>query len=194
MPYANTSKPNGFVPYNRAPGAANKVPRPVPAVRTASTGGNASTDLALGDAYALDANGNAYRAGPGDVIRGVVVGFEFQASPLNPSDSAVNSTNYITGNGNQTGTTQIASLIGIEDNACLFECQSDTFAASNTDGLFSIVDAAPDSFYRISQQKISVGGGAGIQVKTVALKLSPEDNAFGANARVIVQFPQMNAA
>lgn len=187
MAYSNVSKPNGFIPYNRSTGAAEKRPRPVPAVRTASAGGNASTDLAMGDAYALDVNGNAYRAGPNDIVRGIVVGFEFQADPSNPGGSAINSLSYITGLMGGVGTAQVASIIGIEDNGCFFEVQADTFAQNQILGTFNLADAAPDSTYRISNQKLNVGGGAGAQFKVVGLKLSPADNAYGANARVIVQ-------
>ena len=193
MAYLNVSRPNGFIPFERTAGESERRTRPVPAVRTASTGGNASTDLAMGDAYALDSNGNAYRAGPNDTIRGVVLGFEFQANPLNPPGSAVNSTNYVTGNGNKTGTTQIASVIGIEDNACLFECQSDTFSANQL-GTYNLADAAPDPIYAISHQTVSVGGGAGSQFKIISLKTSPGDNSYGANARVVGQFVQATNA
>ena len=78
MAYANTSRKNGFVPLNNSGRIAAIVkPRPIPAVRHASDGGNASTDMAVGDAYALDSNGNAYRAGPNDVVVGIVWGFPF---------------------------------------------------------------------------------------------------------------------
>lgn len=196
MAYANVVKNNGFVPFERAVVNADVRTRPVPAVRTASGGGNASTDIAIGDAYAIDSAGNAYRAGPSDTIRGVVVGFEFQPNPSNPPGSAVNSTNYITGNGGKTTTTQIASIIGIEDSACIFECQADTLVLGTPPyGVYTITDAAPDAFYGISNQSVSIGGGSGgSQAKLIGLKPSPGDNSYGVGARILVQFPQMSNA
>ncbi len=193
MAYANVSRPNGAIPFERSAGASEVRPRPVPAVRTASTGGNASTDLALGDLYAIDANGNVYRAGPGDVVRGVINGFEIQANPGNPPGSAVNSIgNLITGNGGQTGTTQIASALGIEDNACSFEMQADSYPAGTPPyGVYNLIDAAPDNVYGISQQRVGIlAGPVGSQIKVIGLKTSTGDNSFGVNARVIVQLVQ----
>lgn len=187
MAYANTNKPNGFKPDEESAGAAHVVLRPVPNVRHASTGGNASTDLACGDAYALDNNGNVYRAGPTDVVRGIVIGFVFQANPAVMNANGPLSTDYITG---APASGSWPNVIGIEDNKTIFEVGADTFAVSNTLGSVNLTDAAPDSLFRISQQLVNVGGGAGTQFKLIGLKPSPVDNAVGQYARVLVQMLQ----
>lgn len=185
MAYSNVSRKRGFVPLSESVGHAHVERRPIPSARTASGGGNASTDMALGDAYALDVNGNAFRAGPNDVVRGVIIGFELAANPNVMNANGPISVDYVTGAGTWP------QLIGIEDNKCLFECQSDTAAQSNVLGTFNLSDAAPDSTWRISQQSINVGGGAGSQIKLERIVDSPADNAAGTNAQVVVSFPQM---
>ncbi len=195
MPYQNTYQPNGFKAYNLAEGSANSSRRPIPAVRTANTGGlTANTDLSAGDAIAFDANGNVYRAGPADTVRGIIKGFEFQASPGNPPGSALNSIgNYLTGNGGQSGTTPIAYTLDIEDAKCFFEVaivlgQSATQAMIGQS--FNLKDGAPDPFYGNSTQVLDVSVN-GTQFTMVDIKFSPEDNNPGLNARVIVRCPQM---
>lgn len=188
MAYSNVSRPRGFVPLNESVGHAHTEVRPVPNVRQAANGGNASTDLAVGDAYALDASGNVYRAGPNDTIKGVVIGFELKANPTVMNGQGPLSVDYITGS---AGTPGWPNVIGIEDSKCIFECQSDTFAATNVNGEFNLTDAAPDSLFRVSQQKANIAGGAGAQLKAIGLVNSPADNAYGANAQIMVQFLQM---
>lgn len=187
MAYSNTSKPNGFLASEESVGHPHVVPRPVANVRPANAGGNASTDLAIGDAYALDANGNAYRAGPNDVVRGVVIGFDFAANPAVMNANGPLSVDYITG---APASGSWPNVLGIEDNKCIFEVQADTFAAANQLGSFNLADAAPDALFRISQQKINIAGGAGTQFKAIGLKPSPADNAYGANARILVEMLQ----
>jgi hypothetical protein len=188
MGYANVSRPMGFIPLALAGKShGNVTERPVPAARTAAAGGNASLDLAIGDAYAIDANGNAYRAGPNDVVRGIVIGVVFQAQPSVMNANGPLSIDYITGLGGQVGTTKIASIIGVEDNSQLWEVQADTFAAANVGGSFNLADAAPDATYRQSRQTINIGAGAGTQFQAVELVNRQADNAYGANARVVVR-------
>lgn len=187
MPYSNVSRPRGFVPLNESVWHAHTEIRPVSSVRNTSGGGNASTDLSVGDAYALDASGNVYRAGPNDVVRGVIISFEFAPNPAVMNANGPISVDYITG---APASGSWPNVIGIEDNKCLFECQSDTFAAANVGGSFNLADAAPDSLFRVSQQSISINGGAGSQFKAIALINSPADNAYGANAQVAVQMLQ----
>jgi hypothetical protein len=187
MAYSNTSRPNGFKPSEESVGAAHVVLRPIPNTRHASSGGNASTDLACGDAYALDSSGNAYRAGPSDIVRGIVIGFVFQANPAVMNANGPLSVDYITG---APATGSWPNLIGIEDNKTIFEVGSDTFAVNDSLGSVNLADAAPDPLFRISQQTVSISGGAGNQFKLIGLKNSPVDNAVGAYARVLVQMLQ----
>ena len=187
MGYSNVSKPNGFLASEESVGHAHVVSRPIPNVRQASAGGNASTDLAVGDAYGIDGNGYAFRAGPNDVVRGVVVGFDLKPNPLVMNANGPISVDYITG---APASGSWPNIIGVEDNKCIFECQADTFAALDVLGSFNLADAAPDSIFRISQQTINIGGGAGVQFKAVGLKQSPADNSYGANARIEVMLLQ----
>lgn len=181
MGYPNVSRPMGFIPAKPV-GKVNAgvVPRPIPAVRGASAGGNASRDLAIGDAYALDANGNAHRAGPTDVVVGVCVGFRYLASQAVMNGQGPVSVDYSL-NG------QIDTLLGIEDGTTEFFVQSDTFAQSNVGGKFNLADAAPDGILSQSRQTINIGGGAGTQFQAQDIDMSLADNGYGANARVVVK-------
>src|SRR6267142_4176760 len=98
MGYANVSRPMGFnplLPAGRQNGIAK--PRPIPAVRQASGGGNASTAIAVGDAYGIDANGNAFRAGPSDSVRGICIGFRFLGDPNSMAGQGPVSFDFVTG-------------------------------------------------------------------------------------------------
>lgn len=194
-PYVNTYQPNGFKTYNLAEGSAYSTRRPVPAVRTANTGGLiANTDLSAGDAISLDVNGNVYRSGPNDTVRGVIKGFEFQALSNNPPGSAINSIgNYLTGNGGAAGTTPIAYTLDIEDSKCLFEvavASGQSVTQANIGQSFNLQDGAPDPFYGNSTQVLNVNT-PGTQFQLIDIKFSPEDNNPGVNARVIVRCLQM---
>jgi hypothetical protein len=184
MGYSNVSRPMGFTPLKpMGKENASVVPRPIPAVRTVSAGGNASRDIAIGDAYSLDANGNAYRAGPNDAVRGIVIGIRFVASTLVMGGQGPVSEDY-SANG------AIDVLLGCEDNYVDFMVQADTFAATNINGQFNLADAAPDSTLSQSRQTLNVGSGAGIQFKAQDIVQSFADNAYGTNARVIVRMLQ----
>lgn len=184
MAYANVSRKTGFVPMMPA-GRVDAIvkARPIASTRHASTGGNASTDMAVGDAYALDTNGNAYRAGPTDVVVGILWGFRVQAVANVMNGQGPISVEYITG-------TQSAVALGIEDAGVWFSVQSDTFAVTNVGGKFNLTDAAPDSLFRVSQQQLNVGGGAGIQFQAEDITQDTADNTYGTNARVMVRLLQ----
>ncbi len=184
MGYANVSRPMGFK-LLRQQGKANAapIPRPLPAVRTPSGGGNASRDLAIGDAYAIDVNGNAFRAGPNDTVRGIVIGFRFVAVSTIMSGAGPVSEDY-SANG------AVDTIIGIESGIEFFEVQADTFAASNIGGKFNLADAAPDSTLSQSRQTINVSGGAGTQFQAEDILPSLADNAYGTNARIYVRLLQ----
>lgn len=187
MPYQNVFRPMGFVPYAPAgKRAGNVITRPVPRTRTVNTGGNASTDLAIGDAYALDGTGNAYRAGPGDTVRGIVIGFFMAANPMVMNSAGPVSVDYVSGTP-PGATQQWPILLGCEDAHAEFWAQSDTFAVANQGGLFNLLDAAPDPIYRQSRQSMNIGGGAGTQFRIMGLVNSPADNAYGQYARVFVR-------
>ncbi len=194
MAYANVFKPNGGIPFDEAQGSASKQSRPVPNIRSAglSSGtnlANASTDLAIGDFYAIDANGNAYRAGPGDAIKGLCTGFDMQGNPAVYNGQGAPSVNYISG---APLTGAWPNLIGVEDDKCSFEIQADSCTLAQVGSIFNLKDAAPDPKYHISQQSLTTAF-AGTQFKIVKIKNSPADNAAGTNARVIVQCLTMAA-
>jgi hypothetical protein len=191
MGYANVSRPMGFNPLLPAgKAAAIARPRPVPAVRQASGGGNASTDLAVGDAYGIDANGNAFRAGPNDSVRGIVIGLRFSGNANVMFGQGPISYDYITGLMGGVGTAIVAYILGIEDPTVAFSVSSDTFAQTNVGGKFNLTDAAPDPTYSQSRQKLNVAGGAGAQFEAQDIVPSPADNAYGANAQVVVRMLQ----
>lgn len=193
MGYANQSRPMGFVPLSHnGKYMFNVTIRNVPSVRQASAGGNASLDMAVGDAYALDANGNAYRAGPNDVVRGIVWGFRFLSIPNTMNGMSPLSIDYITGTG-PTGsvpTATIAVILGIEDQTVDFAVQADTFATTQVGGKFNLADAAPDPLYAQSRQTINIGGGAGAQFQVSDIVQRPTDNTYGANAVVVARMLQ----
>src|SRR5215472_15774291 len=177
MAFANANRPNGFDP-SRSNGKTQLVskPRPVAASRT-PVGAAATADLAIGDAYALDANGNAYHAGADATVRGIVRGFRFQAIAGVMNGQGPISVDYLPA-------ASPGVVLGIEDPSVLFEVQTDTFAVTNRGALFNLLDAADDPLWRQSRQSINVGGGAGTQFRAIDIVERPTDNAIGANARI----------
>jgi hypothetical protein len=159
------------------------VTRPVVQPRT-PVGAAASADIAIGDAYALDANGNAYHAGADAVVKGICTGFELQAITTIMNGNGPISIDYAT-------SATAASLIGCEDSNVLFEVWANTAAQNNVGGTFNLLDAAPDPTFAQSRQQLNVSGGAGAQFKLVKLLQSPADNVAGANCRVAVVMAQV---
>ncbi len=192
MGYSNVFRPMGFSPYIGARQSFIVVSRPVPAARQASGGGNASLDIAVGDAYGLDGNGNAFRAGPNDSVRGIVIGFRFLGNANVMSGQGPISLDYISGLFGQVGTTTIAYILGCEDPAALFSvnvASGNTFNASNVGTKANLTDAAPDSVYAQSRQTINAtGGGAQFVIEDIAQ--IPADNAYGTNPLVVVRMLQ----
>lgn len=189
MGYNNVFRPMGFFPYAPAgKRAGNVITRPIPRTRGVNTGGNASTDIAIGDAYALDANGNVFRAGNGDPVRGIVIGFVMQANPMVMNAAGPISVDYVTGT--PPGATQQWPLcLGCEDAEAEFWVQADAFAQNQQGLLVNLVDAAPDPIFRQSRQSVT-SGAAGTQFRIMGLVNSPADNAYGTNARVFVRLMQ----
>lgn len=183
MAYANISSPDGFHPVNaeniKAP---SLVVRPVLANR-AKTASATETVLCIGDAYTLDAAGNAKHAGPNDTVYGIVAAFK-----LAPVTSVMNAQGPLSQE--VLLATDAGSIIGWEDSKVDFEVQTDTFATSNEGGLFNLTDALYSSLFRQSRQSLNVGGGAGTQFRARDIVNRPTDNAYGANARVIVRLAQ----
>lgn len=191
MPYANVFRPMGFVPYAPAgKRAGNVVTRPTPLTRAPSTGGNASTDLAIGDAYSLDANGNVYRAGPGDQVRGIVIGFTFEGVPTSMNGAGPVSVDYVTGTP-PPSTPQLnwPLVLGCEDANAEFWVQSNALAVNQVGMGVNVIDAAPDPIYRQSRQTVTTSA-AGTQFRVMGLVNSPADNAYGTFARVFVRMLQ----
>ena len=192
MGYANQSRPMGFTPLLPAGKAAGIAkPRPIASVRQASGGGNASTDLAVGDAVGYDANGNVFRAGPNDAVRGILIGFRFLGLFTSMAGQGPVSLDYVTGTlGGATPTSLVATALVLEDPTVAFSVQADTFAQTNVGGKFNLADAAPDSTYAQSRQTMNIGGGAGNQFEAQDILQSPATNAYGANAVIVVRMLQ----
>ena len=185
MPLANVSRPMGFRAYKQG-GRANYITkqRPVLANRVA-VGTATGVDLAIGDAYALDPNGNAYHAGPDAKVQGIVIGFKFQASSAVMGGAGPVSIDYLPA-------ANSGFVIGIEDPDAQFTVQSDTFSVADILGEYNLADALPDSVLRQSRQTISIGGGAGTQFRTMDIEPSTASNAYGANAQVLVKLLQVS--
>jgi hypothetical protein len=187
MGYANVFRPIGGIPiFPSGKRSENVVTRPVPNIRHASSGGNASTDLAIGDFYALDENGNAYRAGPNDVVVGLVHGWVLQGNPNVMAGQGPISVDYVSG---APASGSWPNLIGIEDPTIDISIQADTFAAAQLGAQINLLDAAPDPTYRQSRQSVVVAT-PGIQLKVMGLVNYTSMNAYGANAQVFVRMIQ----
>jgi hypothetical protein len=185
MGYANVFRALGFNPYLPAGKTQGfTIARNIPTTPTTNTGGNASVNMAIGDAYALDASGNAYRAGPGDTVRGIVLGFRFLANPSVMGGQGPVSIDFFT-----SGTAS-ATLIGLEDPTIMFSVQCDTFAVANIGMSINLVDAAPDSTLRQSRQSVSISNGVGTQFRVIDLVQDLAANAVGANAQIYVSLLQ----
>jgi len=155
--------------------------------------------MAVGDAYGIDASGNAFRAGPGDYVRGIILSFVLQASGLVMGGNGPVSLDYVTGTLATAGL-----LIGIEDPSVDFSVQFDTFNASDVGKRFNLVDAAPDSTWRQSRQKVS-NAAPGVQFQAIDIVGGPgtapggsgsnpamgsPNDAYGANAQGMVRLLQ----
>jgi len=183
MSYANVFAPNGFKPFmGDAIKSAKTIRRPVLANR-AKTASATETILSAGDAYTLDANSNALHAGPNDVVYGIVLAIELEAVPTIMNAMGPVSVDQILA-------AYSGAIIGIEDPSVYFEVQADTFATNNENGLYNLVDALANTLFRIGSQSLGVAGGPGTQFRAIDIVNRPTDNAYGANARVIVKLSQ----
>ena len=183
MSYANTFGPNGFKPLmGDAIKSAKTIRRPVLANRAKTASATEST-LSKWDAYTLDANGNALHAGPNDVVYGIVLAIELEAVP-----SVMNGQGPVSVD--QLLITMAGAIIGIEDPAVYFEVQTDTFATTNENGLYNLVDALANTLFRQSQQSLGVAGGPGFQFRAIDIVNRPTDNAYGQYARAMVKLSQ----
>lgn len=182
MSYANQFSPNGFRPLQGdAIKSAKTLRRPVLSGRVA-TASATEVIICVGDAYTLDANGNAKHAGPNDVVYGIVAAIELQAVQTIMNAMGPVSDDFL-------AAAESGAIIGIEDPAVYFEVQSDTFATTNENGLFNLVDALSSTLFRQSSQSITTAA-PGTQFRAIDIVNRPTDNAYGANARVIVRLAQ----
>jgi hypothetical protein len=141
----------------------------------------------IGDAYTLDANGNAFRAlgseaETASVVRGVVEGFRLQAIGASPNGPV--SKDYI-------ADSDSGFIIGIEDEEAVFVVEISSFAATEVGNDCDLTNVDGDSVpLRQSRQYLDSGtlgtGGSG-QFVIVDLYQSPADNAYGNNAQVLVR-------
>jgi len=183
MSYANTNSPNGFRPIQGdAIKSAKTQRRPVLANRVA-TASATETIISVGDAYTLDANGNALHAGPNDVVYGIVLALELEAVPTIMNGQGPVSVD-------QMLTAYSGAIIGIEDTSVYFEVMADTFATGNKNGLFNLIDALSNTLFRQSKQSLGVAGGPGVQFRAIDIVNRPTDNAYGSYARVVVRLSQ----
>lgn len=181
MPLANVNSPMGFRLLDFLSAVSTRQ-RNVPAARVV-VGAALSADIAIGDAYGIDANGNAFHAGPDAIVRGVVVGFALQPVSTIMNGNGPISIDYLAAAG-------AGLVIGCEDPNARFEVWSDAvvgFVQANIGAKFNLGDAAPDSLFRQSRQFLNVNGGPGTQFTAIDKINSPADNAFGASCRVQVQ-------
>ena len=182
MPIANASRPMGFIPHNMG-GRANPIitirPALGPRVGTGHTVTN--DDLAIGDAYTLDAAGNVHRAGSVgaiDPVYGIVIGFRL-APDLRIPTPGPESIDYLS-------QAAAGTILGCEDPTQLYTVQCDNFYQVNVGGKFDLVDAVPDPTFRQSRQTLTVAV-AGANFQAIDLNPSPADNAYGANCRARVR-------
>ena len=183
MAYANKFVPMGFRPRFMA-GRTNPITKQRPVAATRSAVGNAaSAALAKGDAYAIDASGNAIAVGPGGVVRGVIIGFKMNAIPTVMGGAGPISQDYLPA-------TDAGNIIGIEDPDASFLVQTDTLAAANIGQTFDITAAAPDATLRQSRESLNVGAGTANQFTVIELDATTADNAYGANAKAVVRLAQ----
>lgn len=184
MPLANVFAPMGFRPAD-VNGMFKSVTRPVTQPRVA-IGAAASADIAIGDAYSLDANGFAYHAGADAVVRGICLGFELQAISGVMNGNGPISIDYAT-------PTTSCSLIGVEDPDVEFEAITDPITGAvqaNVGGVFDLFDVAPDATLAQSRQGLNVFAGPGAQFRLIKILQSPADNTAGASCRVTVRLAQ----
>lgn len=179
MPLANVAAPMGFRLLEEQSLIFTRQ-RNAPAAR-AVIGAAASADIAIGDAYGIDATGNAYHVGADGVVRGVVIGFALQAVSTIMNGNGPISIDYLTA-------ASQGLIIGAEDPNATFEVWSDPtvgFLQLNIGGKFNLLDAAPDPLFRQSRQLLNINGGPGTQFIAVDKVNSPADNAYGPSCRVI---------
>lgn len=166
MAYANISSPDGFRPVNldnvKSP---TRRRRPVLGSRVATASATAVI-ISVGDAYTLDASGNAQHAGPNDAVYGIVELIE-----VAPVPSIMNANGPVSQD--QIAAADVGSIVGIEDRRVDFEVQTDTFAATNRGGLFNLADAASSTLLRQSRQSLNVGAGAGFQFRAIDIVNPP---------------------
>lgn len=185
MPLANVFAPMGFRLLDNLPTAPRMATYPTPAGRVI-VGAAASADIAIGDACAIDATGNAYHSGADGTVRGVCIGFELAPIPTIMNGNGPISIDYM-------AAAFAGSVVLCIDPNATFECWSDnTIGAvqANVGGTFNLGDAAPDQLFRQSRQFLNVNGGAGAQFKLIKLLASPADNSPGPACRVQVKLAQ----
>lgn len=170
MALPNVASPRGFS-LLRSGGKAE----PRRAIRQVL--GGRATDLMIGDAYELDAAGNATRATAANAnVRGIVEAPEVRPIAATPQDSA--SQDYIPA-------ADAGSIIGIEDDDAEFLVQIDDTVNPNFVGADCVLADAPgDIPLRQSRQSVALGAGP---FTLMELYQSPADNAPGPNALVVVR-------
>lgn len=169
---ANRNGPMGFRIF--------QTKTPHPKTRSRDTVASMPHDLMVGDAYTVDANGAIDdRAAAGEVVRGIVMGFEIEPIAAYPQGPL--SKDYIpSGTGGK--------VIGCEDPEAIFVVQATTFALSNSIQMADLLDANGDTGLRQSRQELDDGTfGSGTQFQIMGLAPSPADNAVGAYAKVLVK-------
>lgn len=184
MVLANVFAPMGFRSDSQRT-LMKTVTRPIIQPRV-PIGAAASADIAIGDAYGIDANGDAYHAGADAVVRGICMGFELQAISGVMNSQGPLSIDY-------ASSTTAVSMIGCEDPSVEFDVWSDNVVGAqqaNVGGTFNLGDQAPDSLFGQSRQYLNINGGPGAQFKMIKITQETADNSVGAACRVLVQLAQ----
>lgn len=177
MGYANNSTYFGFHPYRHG---GSREPMRVRRVVAASR----SADLMVGDAYSLDASGQASRAGGADttptVVKGIVEAIEL--NPIAASPNGPVSQDYIPA-------ADAGAIIGIEDEDALFLVKMTTAAVSDTGKTFDLTNAGVSVLGPLLRKSQQAGDGAtlgtGTQFVMHEIADRPTNNTAGAYVDVV---------
>lgn len=138
-------------------------------------------DIAPGDAYTIEADGNVTRCDGNTAPNGVCEGIALKGVNEGPV-----SYQYLPGNvaGNVIGIEDILTEFEVQTNAVISQADLDAGAEVN------VVDAAPDTVLGQSRQQVGDVGGA--QFKVVAHVDRPNNDATAVNSKVIVKLLESN--
>lgn len=178
MPLANVDSPFGFrLVFSSGTREPRRIQRVVPASRSLS--------IMIGDSYTLDSSGQALRAvgteASASAVRGIVEGIAL--NPIAASPNGPVSQDYLPA-------ADAGAIIGIEDNNAEFRAQITTIAVTDVGKRCQVVNNTNDVTLRQSRQELdgaTLSASDDDEFVVVSLLDSPADNAYGANAKVVVR-------